>query len=296
VIFRFQSFRLLLAPAILLAIGGCAQNNATKPSESTNPLKNLAASFLAARSFDKAVIAVRNQNTTALTSAGLNLRHSSRVDGLQYLSPVSIQLLTASATIQDVKASSADSEAKTKLRNQANQSYRTAIASLPTSYQKILETDLDATTLNALGYFLADRSQKPSDYQLAEFLTSASLAKKQRTIKSLSPKDPRIPTLIYSCAVEPGDSKAWALFKQKRYAQARKEQEWVLQIATIYGPIIKQPLSAEIPYHLAEIYLAQGELLLARSSYEHALSLSPEPELKAQMEARLAAIKAQRPG
>ncbi len=290
-IFRFKTAHTLFLPVILLGIGGCAQNSGSNSANFGNPLKNLAASFLAARSFDKVTIALKNDAPEKAKSAGADLQRASKGKGNEYILPISVQQLARNGLIQDIQASASEAGEKTRLLNRANKNYSAALSLLPTDYQKIAELDLDWNTLNTLGYNLADRGKNIADFQLAEFLTAASLAKQDKFIKSLSPDDPQLQELLLNRAIYAGDSKAWALYKQRRYAQARSEQEKVIWIAAKYGPALKQSLTPDIPFHLAEIYFAQGEITLAQSSYEVALALGPDAELKSKIEARLLSLE-----
>jgi len=291
VTFRFKTAHALFLPVILLGIGGCTQNSASSADGYGNPLKNLAGSFLAARSFDKVMVALKSDDQQKLKAASVDLQQAAKSKGNEYILPISIQSLANSGLYEDSRAMLAEASEKPLLIKTADKNYAAALSLLPTDYQKIAELDLDSTTLNTLGYNLADRGKKPADFQLAEFLTAASLAKQDKAIKSLPADDPRMEELLLSRAVGAGDSKAWALYKQGRYAQARSEQEKVIEIAAQYSLSLKQNLTPDLLFHLGEIYAALDELSLAQSSYEAALLLSPDDELKAKIELRLSAIE-----
>ena len=79
------------------------------------------------------------------------------------------------------------------------------------------------------------------------------------------------------------DSHAWALFRLKQFDKARVESEQVIAYAG------KKPdtLTAELPFHLAEIYRALGRTDDARKAYQMALELRPDNELFLQIDSAL---------
>ncbi|HEX5733705.1 MAG TPA: tetratricopeptide repeat protein [Blastocatellia bacterium] len=114
--------------------------------------------------------------------------------------------------------------------------------------RRALEIDPDnATVLNNLGYFLADRSERI----------------------------PEAETLIRRAVnIEPTngsylDSLGWVLFRQGKVQEAQK----YLEMAAMYSP-----RSATIHDHLGDLYKKQGQTDKARAKWEEALRLATEPE------------------
>ncbi|HJQ67445.1 MAG TPA: tetratricopeptide repeat protein [Blastocatellia bacterium] len=114
--------------------------------------------------------------------------------------------------------------------------------------RRALEIDPDnATVLNNLGYFLADRSDRI----------------------------PEAETLIRRAVnIEPTngsylDSLGWVLFRQGKVQEAQK----YLEMAVMYSP-----RSATIHDHLGDLYKKQGQADKARAKWEEALKLATEPE------------------
>ena len=117
-----------------------------------------------------------------------------------------------------------------------------------TTLRRALEIDPDnATVLNNLGYFLADRSDRI----------------------------PEAETLIRRAVnIEPTngsylDSLGWVLFRQGKVQEAQK----YLEMAAMYSP-----RSATIHDHLGDLYKKQGQTDKARAKWEEALRLATEPE------------------
>jgi tetratricopeptide (TPR) repeat protein len=114
--------------------------------------------------------------------------------------------------------------------------------------RKALEIDPDnATLLNNLGYFLADRGEKIPEAE--------SLIRRAVNI------EPTNGSFL--------DSLGWVLFKQNKIAEAQK----YIEQAIVYNP-----RSATLHDHLGDIYKKQGLNDKARAKWEDALKLSTEPE------------------
>lgn len=114
--------------------------------------------------------------------------------------------------------------------------------------RKALEIDPDnATLLNNLGYFLADRGDRVPE---AEGL-----------IRRAVNIEPTNGSFL--------DSLGWVLFKQGKVDEAQK----CLEQAVIYSA-----RSATIHDHLGDLYKKQGQTDKARAKWEEALKLATEPE------------------
>ncbi|HEY7913642.1 MAG TPA: tetratricopeptide repeat protein [Blastocatellia bacterium] len=114
--------------------------------------------------------------------------------------------------------------------------------------RKALEIDPDnATVLNNLGYFLADRNER--------------LAEAESLIRRAVNIEPTNGSFL--------DSLGWLLYRQGKTEEARK----YLEQAVVYSP-----RSATIHDHLGDLYKKQGQVEKARVKWEEALKLSNDPE------------------
>jgi tetratricopeptide (TPR) repeat protein len=114
--------------------------------------------------------------------------------------------------------------------------------------RKALEIDPDnATVLNNLGYFLADRNERLTEAE--------SLIRRAVNI------EPTNGSFL--------DSLGWLLYRQGKTEEARK----YLEQAVYYSP-----RSATIHDHLGDLYKKQGQVEKARAKWEEALKLSNDPE------------------
>ncbi|HEX9996598.1 MAG TPA: hypothetical protein VGB45_05600 [Abditibacterium sp.] len=263
----------LSIPALLFAIsaGGCAPNN-----NASDPVRGVAASIVAARAFDRAQIAITRDDDAGLARAGEDLRRAARGGSNPQLTVAFTAALTSEASRLAGEASRARKVEKARLMAQSDSKYRAALAFTP---QKEPEKSLDAVTLNALGYFLADRGKTAADFERAATLTFAAYRK--------WPMPSGVALARVSRAVGPQDSYAWALFKSRKLAEARKQQEEVLRVVRKLAP---GEITAEIPFHMAEIYRALGENEKARAEYEIAGQLTTDAQLRTQIEKGLQSL------
>jgi len=117
-----------------------------------------------------------------------------------------------------------------------------------TTLRHALEIDPDnATVLNNLGYFLADRNER--------------LPEAEALIRRAVNIEPTNGSFL--------DSLGWLLFRQGKLEEARK----YLEQAVIY-----QQRSATIHDHLGDLYKKMGQMDKARQKWEDALRLATEPE------------------
>lgn len=114
--------------------------------------------------------------------------------------------------------------------------------------RKALEIDPDnATVLNNLGYFLADRNER--------------LPEAESLIRRAVNIEPTNGSFL--------DSLGWLLFRQNKLPEAQK----YLEQAVIY-----QSRSATIHDHLGDLYKKTGQVDKARGKWEDALKLATEPD------------------
>jgi tetratricopeptide (TPR) repeat protein len=277
------------AALLLSLIAGCATPETTVSSTNRDVKRELAAAFLTAQGFDRAQIAIRRDNQIALQNANADLR---RVAGSSDGALVSLAApLARDAAMLELLAARSSGSEKGQLRAQSTQKYRAALAFLPSDARErdIIEGEkLDPETLNSLGYFLASRGESRADFERAVRLTRAALAGYDKILQSFSSTSPQHAALEFARAQGPQDSYAWALFKVGRLNEARKQQEQVM--ATLTRLSNQGPISADIPFHLAEIQRALGDREGAIEAYAQAMKLAPDEEVRVQIEAALQAL------
>ena len=260
----------LFGAATLAGLAGCGAQPSTD-----NPARGIAASIVAGRAFDRSQSALKRGDTDALQRAGRQFaRASSSIEdkGLLLRGVMPLNLAGQRLELQAKVAPRSQREA---LLARALEKYRAASAFLPADPKP---GEVDADTLNAVGYPLADRGTTSADWERARQLTRLSLAEWDKQIAGLPPNSSQRLRAQAARTLGALDSYAWSLFKLGRIDEALQKQERVLEF------IVKNPdavgrLSADIPYHMAEIYRAAGREEDAQNQYQLALSLSPDPEL-----------------
>ena len=272
-------------PLVILGVGGCAASSAKNPAADA---RSLAAAFVAGRAYDSAQNAFKRSDTPRLQRANEAYERAvariPRGDILQgQVAPLLLvnQLSGVREALQlDEWAKTASLQRQPELRARALVKYRAAGEFLAANATMKY---LDADTFNLVGYQLADRGTTRADWTRALQLTQLSLDEWDRQLKQLAPKDARRGGIEAARTVGPLDSHAWALFRLGRAGKAVKQQEQVLKFARA-NPTF---LTAELPYHLAEIYRALGRDDDARREYEAALNLNPDQELSIVIDAAL---------
>jgi tetratricopeptide (TPR) repeat protein len=88
-------------------------------------------------------------------------------------------------------------------------------------------------------------------------------------------------------AIYAQDSYAWALFKLGKYEEALAQQKKVWDIAQANN---LEGVTADIPFHLGEIYRALGQDKRARVAYEIALRLEITEETRVLVEGGLKSL------
>ena len=141
----------------------------------------------------------------------------------------------------------------------------------------------EAESLNNLGYPLAENGRSMKAFVRAEELTRRSLAYWDKIIASQPEKSRDLPTLRFNRELAAHDSLAWALFRQKRFEEALREQQFAVAVATENAP--KTPgVSiglADMNYHLGKIHQALGHTAEAQNAFAQALKLRPDhPDAK----------------
>lgn len=269
---RFR--RIFLRSIFLLAfvIGGCAQSQSTLESLREHPtLRNAARGVLTGKLYDRAAIAQRNQNTTALKEV---------VKELEEFDPLAAAEQFVSAGLQlDSRAMNSEPAESSRLEAESSEKYREALRIAPQFSSK------NATLLNALGYFLADRGEGIQDFQQAKQLTAEALKIWDNAIKEIEDaplSGPLVSTRRYMRAIT-RDSYAWALFRLKEYEAARVEQKACIIEAEETAKTIKTTVPADLYFHLGEIEHVLKNIDEAKAQYKTALQIDPNhsPSLEA---------------
>ena len=247
------------------------------PEQTPPAARGVAASFVAGRAFDRAQSAIKRNNTSALERAGSDLRRAASAGSNPRLVGALATNLAFQAGFASDQARQLRGDQRNRLEEDSNAKYRAALAFTPENQP---EKSLDPPTLNALGYFLADKGSTRADFERAAVLTRAAYLKWDVSGKSFDFNE-------LNRATGPQDSYAWALFKLGRYEQARREAEKVWELSRGMGQVNQ---TADIPFHLAEIYRALGQNSKARETYEAALSLSPGEETRTSIERGLQSL------
>ena len=267
---------LVASSAIALSVGGCAGAGSTPGAlqslRENAVLQNAAKAALAGKVYDRAAIAVRNGDEKALEKA---------TDALIEIDPLAAaeQLVNAAGWLDTRAMSETDLALKKDLETQATQKYRRALEIAPGFPSR------DPNLLNALGYFLADRGTSNEDFQTAEKLTRASLKLLDAQIaqtENAPLSGPLLAMQKFNRAQTARDSLAWALFRQKKFAAARKEQIAAVNEAQAGAATVNQTLSPDLYFHLAEIERALKNKPAAIANYQAALKIDPDhkPSLK----------------
>ncbi|HEY0075930.1 MAG TPA: tetratricopeptide repeat protein [Abditibacteriaceae bacterium] len=154
----------------------------------------------------------------------------------------------------------------------------------------------DPLFLNNTGYLLADKGQTPQEFERAETLTRRSLELWEQQITKAKASEQ--PLLRYTQAITARDSLAWALFKQKRYDEALKEQQRAIADARKHRPqqlLTAQDSLPDLLYHLGAIHAARGETQKARVAFDEALKLQPAHAEATAARAKLPEIDGKQP-
>ena len=265
--------RLLLALPLAVAAVGCG-------AQTSNKTDGLAASFVAGRAYDRTQTALKSGDDKALQNAGRKYaRAVSKIEDKGVLLR-GVQPITIAAMRLELQAKLAPLSQRDALMQRALEKYRAVSAFLPAHPRA---GEVDAQTLNMVGYPLADRGITRADWERAAQLTQLSLDEWDKQIKAAAPGSRERLQLEADRTFLALDSNAWALFKLGRINEALEKQEKVIAFAE-KNP---GPLNAEIPYHMAEIYRAAGRDDDARGQYGHALALNPDPELLLRIDSAL---------
>lgn len=265
-----------LLPILILGVGGCAASTSKTPAADA---RSLAASFAAGRAFDLAQSALKRGDDATLRAAGRDYARATALIPGDTLSAAVISVMVAGMQI-DVQSKYASLGERPALQERALAKYRAASAFLPA---QPAPGSVDADTLNSVGYPLADRGTTRADWTRALQLTQLSLNEWDRQLKKLGPDNPNRIKIQAARNLGALDSHAWSLFRLGRTGQALREQEKVLKFARDN----RVTLSADVPFHLAEIYRASGRDEDAQREYEAALGLNPDPELALKIDAAL---------
>ena len=240
-------------------------------------MRGLAASFVAGRAFDRAAAALKSSDDSALQNAGKQYARASAQINDKGVLLDGVAAVTVAAMQLEEDAKYAPLAQRDALLARALGKYRAASDFLPAHPKP---GEIGAQTLNMIGYPLADRGTTRADWQRAAQLTKLSLREWDAQIKATPQDSPQRLNLQAARTLGALDSYAWALFRLGRVEEAVKQQEKVIEFARQHPEVISSgAYSAEIPYHMAEIYRAAGREDDAEEQYKTALDLRPDPEL-----------------
>ncbi len=276
----------LLLPIAALILSGCGATSTQTPAAE---MRGLAASFVAGRAFDNTQLALKSADNAKLQRAGRQYGNAlTAIDDKGRLLD-GIATVTAAAQELENDAKEASLAHRDALLQRALAKYRAASAFLPANPKP---GTVSASTLNMIGYPLADRGTTRADWQRAAQLTKLSLAEWDKQIKALAPDDKERLDLQAARTLGALDSYAWALFRLGRVGEAEKAEEQVIAFVRQHPVIINTgQYNAEIPYHMAEIYRAAGREDDAEEQYKTALDLNPDLELFDRIEIALNAAR-----
>lgn len=209
-----------------LLLAGCNANDATT-KEARDVVKTALRAREIGKSFDAAMRSYDGNATEKLIRHCDELRAMGAKKEADSLSVSLAEKAVEEASKLDISARAAgiSSTRKAELDAQSAQKYRLALRLSPDFSSQ------DHNMLNALGYFLADRGTSTADFTLAEKLTRRSLQRMDELEKSqLSLL--ASPEFSFTRA-NVRDSLAWSLYRQKRFAEARREQQKALHDARL---------------------------------------------------------------
>lgn len=271
--FRWKNTLLLIGAA--LALSGCSASTARQ----IPVVRGVAASFMAARAFDRAKSAIRRDDSAGLERAGRELRRAADAVSNPRLTSALVVDLWLEASSLATQSDQISGTEKIRLAESSNARYRAALAFAPLSKP---EVTLDPVTLNALGYFLADKGSTKADFERAAVLTRAAYRTWDISGRATGATE-------LARATGPQDSYAWALFKLGRLTEARTQAERVWDLARGMGADSTE-MTADIPFHLGEIYRALGLEIKAREAYEAALGMTITDETRVLVEGGLKSL------
>jgi tetratricopeptide (TPR) repeat protein len=263
---------LFVLPALML--GGCDGTNARGGSNSEPLLRRMARAVLVGEYSDRAAIAARDGDEAALEAANAGLQKFAPRIAAQRLIDQGLELYARADMSTDKKRAAA-------LQEQAGQKYREALRIAPNFDSN------DQDLLNAVGYYFAESGKSQQEFAAAERLTRRSLELWDEIIDNTDDRWlPNKSTLLaqqkFFRALTAHDSLAWALFRQKKHSEALEEQTAAVLEAETYAKPAGQKMSADLFYHLGEIYRALGKYEKAKAYYRKALQLEPTHALTLQ--------------
>jgi len=242
----------------LIFLGGC----------DAPVLDQAARSIRIAGAYDNVQSAARNNDAEKLGGAIEELNDVGAFASFPKLAPPIAETAVRLGTFYEIQAQSDKGAARLEALEKSAVQFRMALRLAPQFDSK------NADSLNALGYFLANRGSSSSDFDLAEKLTRRAVALLDAQIAA-QPGDNDIEQNKFNRAIT-RDSLAWALFRQKRFGEALREQQAAIEEAKIVSSI--SPASAELRFHLGAIFRALGKTEEARNEFQAALKLEPDNE------------------
>ena len=265
-----------------LILGGCVERAATPDSHGAgNIFKDALRGIVAGQAYDRALLAQGRDDDAAYVQAMARLQESGAPDAAAWASALTLRRAEDAVwrgRSFDAVAQDQAPAAKNKWEKRALANYRRALLFAPEFPSN------DPNLLNALGYTLANRGNTSQDFINAEKLTRRALTLLDKEIEKAESGpllgQTQARALRFDQAYGPRDSLAWALFKQKRYDEALKEQQRAIADAKANKPegLLAGAVNAlpDLLYHLGAIHAARGETAKAQAAFNEALQLQPD--------------------
>jgi hypothetical protein len=263
----------LLASTSLL-LSGCSSHSSGEgafASSWNEVVQRAARAEAVGRAYDRSLLSARREDIESMAQHGTELERAGGSRLAKGLAPILALAAIREASRLDLQAQEAHGELKKTLRKQSTKYYRTALHFEP-------RYDVsDPYSLNSLGYFLAEGGTSAADFKEAERLTRRAIELLDKDIAETAANTAARNALEYDRATI-RDSLAWALFRQNRLDEARREQERAVADALKVLPTLGLPAKSmeEWHFHLGEIYRAMKLYELSRRQYESALKLDPD--------------------
>jgi tetratricopeptide (TPR) repeat protein len=222
------------------------------------------------RAYDRTLLAIRRDDIEGFARHAAELRRAGDEASAKRLADAALE----TAVNYDMRALSAPPAVAKQQREVASRYYRATQTIMPHYDSE------SATNLNSLGYFLAERGSSSQDFVEAERLTRRSLQLLDKELAALPKNDSQSTSRLQTENMQANvrDSLAWALFRQGKLEEARREQERAVADAqrTLKQLGREDQMPPELHFHLGEIYRKLKLYTRARRQYDIALKLKPD--------------------
>jgi tetratricopeptide (TPR) repeat protein len=231
-------------------------------------LQRVARAAAVGNAYNRASDAARSGDHAALADALQDLRQLKAASRAAPLALAAAEEAVQQASIYEFQSRAFKGAQAKELLAKATARYHEALELSPVFNSN------DPQLVNALGYFLADRGTTAIDFRTAERLTRRAVQQWDVQVQAAI-KDKRNIAVYSFNRANTRDSLAWALYRQGRYEEALVEQRQ----AVIEGALAAKPagekMSADLYFHLGEIFRALKRWNEAREQYRLALQIEP---------------------